>query len=602
MFLRNKKLLFLMFSLWLGLLRGGSLAANEGIRCEDLLSSSMIFDLGEGLGIIARTRKQFQAMERTRQFLETEEGRTALQKFILDPTHQGFIASYLASGGSVQSAYVAAASGQTSWQVVGILVGIQRGASHIVGGYTWQQLHGIERQASDVLTRRLRDGKAVSTTRVERVQAGRFVPLSDELIENANSALKKALEGLKEVRRSLLAAGQIPSSREQWHRIYVERYHYEFSRLVPWLKQAPVILDTPLLNIRPSRAMGILFDHHGPFFDPRRPKYNTTMQVLDYIEEAMAGPGNSTDKIAFLKRTFRFVTTDNLADGAWSIWIAQNLEKIIADEALRHMIRFATEYEDFGVFATEFQQRALQLSQQGDFSLQMAMDLQQAILRGFDEILKQYGVKYSDRFNLLPKREQQRLMQEALNVISMCLESPTFLRGKKDAFLYYQAEAVGAVEAGYQSLRKILLESGLGEEFLGRIEDSVYYFNGNAIDATHYGIFASWAAPAQAHDKAIQLNISPREGGKVVYILANPEGRPMPMSSLMNIGREIQALHLKRSFEKGEITEQQFTEATRQLQSQGIGRDALQFSFQGVYLTPREIVEIIYQHLSRNSP
>ncbi|MBI3017409.1 MAG: hypothetical protein HYY62_05385 [Deltaproteobacteria bacterium] len=590
-------LFFLFFSIILcEFLRAGSLeAADQGqrIRCEDFLSPFMIVELGQGLGIVAKTRRQLEAIERSERFLETGEGQLALKAFMLDPTRQGFIASHLASGGSAQSAYIAASSGQTSWQVVVS----QRDSSQIVGGYTWQHLDGIQRQASGVLTRRLRDPRAVSTTRVERVGAGRFIPLSDELIENANLALRKAREGFKQVRRGLLATGQRPS-REEWHRMYVERYHYEFSKLTG-LKQAPVILDTPALNIRPSRSTSIIFDHHGPFFDPRRPKRNTTMQVLDYIEKVMAGSGSPTDKIAFLKRTFRFVTTDNLADGGWSIWIAQNLEKVISDKAFRNLIRLATEYEDFGVFATEFQQRAVQAFEQGDFSLKQAMDLQQAILRGYDEILTKYGVKYSDRFHLLPKREQQKLMQDALNIISMCLESPTFLKGKIEAFLYYQTGAIRAVEAGHLSMREILLQDGLGEDFLNRFEGVVYYFNGNAIDASKYGTIVCWSAPAQAHNQAIQLNMSPKPDGKVIYILANPEGRPMPIPSLMDIGREIQALHLKRSFEKGEMTEPQFTEALRILQSQGIGRDALQFSFQGVYLTPREIVEIVDRGLQK---
>ncbi|MCX5797595.1 MAG: hypothetical protein NTY77_19060 [Elusimicrobia bacterium] len=318
-----------------------------------------------------------------------------------------------------------------------------------------------------------------------------------------------------------------------------------------------------------------IMDHHGRYFDSEKPEVNSTMKFLDHIEAFLKDPKNQDlteeQKAARLKQDFARVSTNNLGDGAWCVWIAKNLDLVARDPALRQRIRLATGFEDFGFFGPKAYADA-----KSDPALAQAIELQQSIFKGYDQILRKYGVKDSDRFDRLPAAKQRRLMDETLQFIGQSLDDPAF-RGRN-------AKAFAAeVEQARQNVRAAEIKPSVPG-----LED-VFVFDADKIPGG--GLFANWGGPPLAHGKSLQLSFKALAEGRTQFILAVPNGAQAP--SLKPLGRAIQKAHEAKAQKMG-ITDDL---------GAVLGRDALQFSFSpGLLLTPQEIMGVLARQRHLPSP
>ncbi|KAB2839255.1 hypothetical protein F9K50_07880, partial [bacterium] len=174
-------------------------------------------------------------------------------------------------------------------------------------------------------------------------------------------------------------------------------------------------------------------DHHGRFAN----KKNSTEQLVDRMEATLdqvksdpkalaeakkdkaamdearkglqeAGVKEPSDQqvaeiaAAMRKMNLREVTTDNLADGAWSVWIAKHQARVLADPALRKTINEATHFEDFTAFGTTYSEK------------DPGVRMQAALFQKYGEILQRNGIVGSDRF---PPDKAHQVMGEALAAI-----------------------------------------------------------------------------------------------------------------------------------------------------------------------------------------
>src|SRR5262249_37646219 len=95
------------------------------------------------------------------------------------------------------------------------------------------------------------------------------------------------------------------------------------------------------------------------------------------------------------------VTTDNLADGMWGVWIAKNQAAVLRNPRLRSLIREATYFEDFTAFSQGHYDRKSE-----------GVELQAALFSGFGRILKNHGIEASDR---MPPEKAAPIVEEAMN-------------------------------------------------------------------------------------------------------------------------------------------------------------------------------------------
>ncbi len=151
-------------------------------------------------------------------------------------------------------------------------------------------------------------------------------------------------------------------------------------------------------------------DHHGAYGQEK----NSTEQMLDRFEGALKKIGCKDMKnptpveidAAIRELNIREVCTDNLADGGWCVWIAQNQAMILADPLLRQLIREATHFEDFNAFGNAYNRK------------DHAVTLQAALFRRYGQIL---GPAPSDRFS---PEQAQDILARATQDITALLDDP----------------------------------------------------------------------------------------------------------------------------------------------------------------------------------
>lgn len=318
-----------------------------------------------------------------------------------------------------------------------------------------------------------------------------------------------------------------------------------------------------------------IMDHHGRYFASEKPEVNSTMKFLDHIEAFLKDPKNKDlaeeQKAARLKRDFARVSTNNLGDGAWCIWIAKNLDLVARDPALRQRIRLATGFEDFGFFGPKAYADA-----KSDPALAQAIELQQSIFKGYDQILRKYGVEGSDRFDQLPAEKQRLLMDETLRFIGQSLDDPAFRGRNAKAFAAEVAQARENVRAAE------IKPSVPG------LED-IFVFDADKIPGG--SLFANWGGPPLAHGKGLQLSFKALAGGRTQFILAVPNGVQAP--SLKPLGEAVQKANEAKARELG----------LKDDRGAVLGRDALQFAFSpGLLLTPQEIMGALARQRHPPSP
>lgn len=312
--------------------------------------------------------------------------------------------------------------------------------------------------------------------------------------------------------------------------------------------------------------MGIVKDHHGPFFDPKAPEVDSTMKLLDRVEQVLASEG-PRGALKVLRAELKNVSTNNLGDGAWADWISHNLERVVGDPALRRRLREATGYEDFGFFGAKAAEAAKE-----NPSAAAARELQHAAFRAYDRALARHGIKGSDRFDSLPPAQQARLMAEVRGELSRAVEDPAFRRSQAAEFeSRLEAAKLQVEEAAFgldAASREALARKGVPPTAL----DGLFVYDAGKINAD--GQFAGWGAAPQAHGGQILLGVRPMADGRTGFILSVPNGMEAP--SLAPLGQALRAVEAAREGggKPGNIG----------------GRDSLQFSFDGLRMTPQELL------------
>ncbi len=322
-------------------------------------------------------------------------------------------------------------------------------------------------------------------------------------------------------------------------------------------------------------------DHHGRFANP----LNSTEQLLGKMEatletvkgnpEALDAAAKDAAAMAAARRGFaeagvkkpkeaqivevaaairelnlKEATTDNLADGGWSVWVARNQARVLADPALRKTIAEATRFEDFSAFGTVYIEEAKtkkvaelvaggmpepkakaladQMARSGEIFPE-GIRWQAALFQKYGEILKRNGVVGSDRF--LPA-QAEKVMGEALAAIDQIVYDPA----ARDAAT---AEFFGKVEEGAKAAAEKAL---IAEASVHQGDTTISFF-----DLTKLGdftVFQQWlalprVAPSGTPD-GIQVSVVPMKpleasvdgqaikADRKLQIVAIPNGRELP--------------------------------------------------------------------------
>ncbi|MBU0478727.1 hypothetical protein KKC91_09195 [bacterium] len=332
---------------------------------------------------------------------------------------------------------------------------------------------------------------------------------------------------------------------------------------------------------------GIIFDHHGLFYDPENPEVNSVMQVLDYIENVLQREGNENEKIAFLKQAFQGnISTDNIGDGSLALWICYNLDEIIDDAPLRKKIRYATWVEDFGLF----QDAVPPLASVQDPDFREGIGIGYAMLNLYNRVLQEYGVKGSDRFGQLKREVQKLLINDVLEGITDAIYDVSSREAGAGRFLRDVERAKSVTSAAHKSfmreVRTFLKREGLDLSVL----DDIYIVLEDPSGSNN-GLFADWVAGPGSHTKPIHLALKPlapsSDGNPRFQMILSvvSHGKEQKMPSLAALGQQIQEANLKKASRMG-ILEGQAGAV--------FGRDAVQVAFgPGLLLLPKEILKVV---------
>ncbi len=292
-------------------------------------------------------------------------------------------------------------------------------------------------------------------------------------------------------------------------------------------------------------------DHHGRFANPK----NSTEQLIDRMDASLdavrsdpktlaeakqdkaamaaarqgleqAGNKNPSEAqvaeiaAALKQMNLKEVTTDNLADGGWSVWIAKNQARVLADPALRQVITEATHFEDFTAFGTTYSENS------------PGVRLQAALFQKYGEILKANGIIGSDRFS---PAQAQEVMGEALRVIDDMVANPANREVAAKEF-FTKVEAA----------RKQALESGLMKDASVHEGDTNLSFF-DLTKLSEFTVFQQWlalprveAVSGQPHTMQVsvipQKPIAAPDGTQVprtLQFVAIPDGRSLPSGKNM---------------------------------------------------------------------
>jgi len=287
-------------------------------------------------------------------------------------------------------------------------------------------------------------------------------------------------------------------------------------------------------------------DHHGRFGNPK----NATEQLLDRFEATLdtlrgdkkaldaagkdkaamqAAGGDPLVAAALRELNLKEVTTDNLADGGWCVWIAKNQAKVLKEPGLRKLISQATHFEDFTAFGTEYN------------SQDPGVRLQAALFQKYGEILKAHGVVGSDR---MPPEKAKAMMEEALAVIDLMVSDPSAREAAAKEF--FQKVDAGKDQAAAKAL--------MGEPSVHEGKTNLSFF-----DLTKLGdftVFQQWLAlprvePSPGNPDSLQVSVVPMKPAakadgttvpKTLQIVAIPNGRELPSGKgLLSVLEKINA-------------------------------------------------------------
>jgi ppGpp synthetase/RelA/SpoT-type nucleotidyltranferase len=317
------------------------------------------------------------------------------------------------------------------------------------------------------------------------------------------------------------------------------------------------IYDTSL-PVKPETAHldKATVDHHGRFANEK----NTTEQLIDRLDSALgvarqndlalarakkdakamaearrglleagvAKPSEAqvTEIAAALRElNLREVTTDNLADGGWSVWVAQNQARVLADPNLRALITEATHFEDFTAFGTEYNEQA------------PGVRLQAALFQKYGEILASHKIVGSDRFS--PAQAPQ-VMAEALRVIDQMVDDPTQREAAAEDF-FTQVEAARETAVAQGLLREISVHEG---------STDLSFFDLSQLG--DFTVFQQWLALPRVETRAgspdtLQVSVAPMGTSKAgdgtqvprtLQIASIPNGRKLPSGKGMLVALE----------------------------------------------------------------
>lgn len=260
-------------------------------------------------------------------------------------------------------------------------------------------------------------------------------------------------------------------------------------------------------------------DHHGIYAQER----NATEQMIDSFEEALRAQGgeealrnaNAQQVHRAIKAlNIREVSTDNLADGAWCVWIAQNQRRVLMNPDLRRLIREATRFEDFSAFGNDYERGA------------EAVELQAALFKSYGDRLRSRSLQGSDRF---PAAQAHELMKAVTRDINLLLRDKVLRRAEAAQF-WLEVDTVREVAA-----QSVVLERARGGRRL-----FAFYDTG---PIRHFSIFAQWLGVPDIQRSIprtekipLQATIAPMPAlrgldgdlGRILPIVAIPHARRLP--------------------------------------------------------------------------
>ena len=479
----------------------------------------------------------------------------------------------------------------------GARIDVLREAPQDLGRRYLERLEAVNPDAFDGLTRRLLDNpKSAEWARqrygdiIERRAAGRFVP-AQALKEVGPMVLSEAKKRVDEIDALRARKGLRPMTSDERDEALQTRLYRVLNPILgqPGRKTGRgglVVLDTPMAD--PSFKT---YDHHGRNFDPDHPEVNSTMLMLQEIERYVSKNGTSMRAVNALARRYERVHTDNFGDGLWAAWVARNIHRVARDPQLRELILRATHYEDFGLFGNEAVAQA-----KSDPKLAEAVELQNAILNGYDKLVARLGLD-SDRFGGLPREDQPKVFEAALRHIDKVLSEADYRRANASEFEEGVKIAVDKARAAAIELpadQRAALVQELGSEAAVDAAAARLLGDARVVDYDQMqgvGLFAGWAGQARSHDKKLLLSFKtlPADAdghARTQMILSVPHGQSY--RALEPAGEWLQKANERKAAQLHEPNP-----------GSVFGRSALQVAFSpGLVLTRAEIMSelVRYSH------
>lgn len=281
-----------------------------------------------------------------------------------------------------------------------------------------------------------------------------------------------------------------------------------------------------------------VLDHHGVYSQAR----NSAQQMLDLFENTLRHTSGDVEAALQILK-LREISTDNLADGGWCVWMAQNQRLVLADPALRNLIRAATTFEDFTAFGNNYERT------------DSAVELQAAIFKRYGENLRAANISGSDRFS----------SEVAPVVISKSMRDITKLLSDSEL---RQREAA-AFWAEVDVAREVAKESVVLER---RQEGRRLFAFYNTRTLQRFSIFAQWLSVPdiqrpflQAEKLPLQATIAPMpsipgpqgEVARILPIIAIPEGAQLPsgkgLLAVVKVMNEAEALKVESLKREGKL-------------------------------------------------
>jgi hypothetical protein len=360
-----------------------------------------------------------------------------------------------------------------------------------------------------------------------RAGAGEFLPIPDavEIVKAAHEKLKSALDRLESAGKPALS----PEAEAQLFRAILTS---ERAGLV-------TSIDVGLFDFLPEHlAKAITRDHHSIHFDPKRPQVSTTMLIAEEIGRIRGLRIPLEEKIARLENEFRAITTNNMGDAIFATILTRHLPELVEKGGIEiaskggskalltlEMIWRLGRFEDFEFFGSTAMGEGKKRSAPGEIVLRDLIHLVLANYHVYDQLLLEFGVKGSDRFDDLSREDQKAIVERATARVEENLKSYEFRLGRAQIFKSSVDSLKKSVLDGHEAMAAYLLEHGMTKEDVRELGEKIFFF----FDPATGGRFASWDAPGLTHKSKIQWQAMefPQENGesKWGFVLAVPPGR-----------------------------------------------------------------------------